>query len=1558
MNASSQQQQQQQQQQQVLADLQVDPAVYGRAVSAAEITYGVTLSTNPTVRQQAEAEIMQLRDQPFAARLGVALLRLNSNSTTHLQHLGLHLVEAVITRPNRAPYEAAATAKELQPILIAEIGRLLHGGGGDLSSRTSNAPVSRVVADKAARVIAQLAMRSWPDSWPEFDYSMQQLFIARDPAGQLMSLMVFRELASVFDDSCTDPIVLSKRQTLQTALTSVILSEQDLIREYPDQSSNLAPLDSDDLLDDIVSNSSSAKRGVIRGQPGNVGWLARWAYALREAYSAIITFHTNKQQQQQQHVSSTMFAQASDILRTGMEVVRSYMTWIPIRVATANDGLVSFLLAFLATTSNPSAAQSAGPIEDGEVPSIGVAEMASLECLLTLVSRSITNPDQVMKLIEVLVDYEMPMAVLTDSYNYHSQLAIAQDNQDGISHLSNFLSTQATTPNSNEYDGDDGDDEGDLNEHWMACRQIIDIITTLITNLICDASNIHILPKRFDILLGWLFERSRDNCDHHMSMAIANAWYSILSHKLVAKVGSTSQLWEQSDQVLAVVESYFALCTRAMLSIRSASSSSGLSIGTMSLKVQLSTIAQKIIVQVVKETEGREFVSRRALEWLAQTHMSALNHLASELNLFNSNNQQQQQQQQQSSVSGKLSANFSHTCVAEQIIYSIMASVATAYTSTNKSSHINTAGDNGDSVWANSLWEFVHSIVTAPDLPLMLPPTQKVTATLDQKTAWSSLVSTRLNTLAAVCPLITARQPPLLVSVLQRLLEMMGSLASHQLATTGGSSNGMGVDNVPHAIATALSSIATSTPQAASVLAADFGPLLNAVLPLIYTFDTQPGQSKSGLLPAGVSTSLLRFLVQIVTHGEVPNENIRMQMLVQLITPPLQVVASRLQMAGLITSLAPPPPSTVLQWVVQTVHGNEAKGQGPDNQFSAALGMLCTCLPHVERSYDLLATAATATTTATATSSTAAASTTDTSSAVHRLAGAWSSAIATAASTNDMTRPIHRLLPALLTVLDVCQALLTTTFTPLAGQQPVTSAVLSDFVVYTAWQSQVRFSFSGKSKSDSKNKLDKTQASNIGTNASSAASSASKEAVVVTLDTLSMSQNIYSALNQLRTFCHLLCRSVSCMLLVDTTSIHDTVSQSSLESILNGSSMTALSLGVFGSTLVTPNQHSSGTANTTTTTTERFGDVMREMFMPMCRMIVPSLAIAELNAHKQATATATATSGQSHIPSAAVPAGAFDKYVHRHIELLALSWIGASIPTSVFRTASTATASDKVDWQQAVRERIAQDMSNAWLDTMRTTLDNSDAYLAHLANQQNPTLLRLILSSLAIVIQGRDIKCSSGAAKLIPRTILRYIISHQPSHVQNVILAPLSIPSLAFIFPASGNNSVANVATLRYEEVPLMAVAARCYYDSFFNNAWTIYFQLMTSIMAVTLGAEITRQVSNGTFTRAVYPTFFAVLGKGTKTEESLHQMQYNLAQKVREQGKDILPKIATAAGKKASTTTGGGGGGGSEAAFGNVLMSLASGKYFKQIVTNQLLPGRTRQLNQLYTPGSIVIKL
>ncbi|RUP51650.1 hypothetical protein BC936DRAFT_146783 [Jimgerdemannia flammicorona] len=229
--------------------------VFNQIIDALRVIYDPFVSHE--TRRAAEKFCEDIKADRMSPLYGYKLAHKDSGYPGQVRHFGLGLIEeAVRFRWNDGTYGPPEREKIRNDII-------------DLVSKGINDGMveERYIKTKIAHIFVEVAKREWPGLWEDMDHLLQELY-ASGPTTQELVLIIHRVLTE--DIFIRDDVVAEQRKKdLQTAMICSVASARVLKEQYP------------------AGPKNEGYNGLllVRGDPENVGWLARWT-AAAEDYGA------------------------------------------------------------------------------------------------------------------------------------------------------------------------------------------------------------------------------------------------------------------------------------------------------------------------------------------------------------------------------------------------------------------------------------------------------------------------------------------------------------------------------------------------------------------------------------------------------------------------------------------------------------------------------------------------------------------------------------------------------------------------------------------------------------------------------------------------------------------------------------------------------------------------------------------------------------------------------------------------------------------------------------------------------------------------------------------------------------------------------------------------------------------------------------------------------------------------------------------------------------------------------------------------------------------------
>jgi len=222
-------------------------------------------STNEQ-RKEAEKFLQLIKDDPKSPVYGYYLALRNNNQNNEARHFGINMIiNAVSYKWNEKTY-TDNERNELRRMALD----LLKETGGILEE-------ANYIKEKIVILIVEIAKRSWPNEWTDFDAILRSLYI-KDRNTQQLVLLIYRNLAQevYLDEICSIP-ELRKKQIASgliavSSSAKVLLNRYDYFQQHPE---NVTP-------EQVAEMEMMVQ--MVRGDYTNEGWLIRWTNTL-ESYN-------------------------------------------------------------------------------------------------------------------------------------------------------------------------------------------------------------------------------------------------------------------------------------------------------------------------------------------------------------------------------------------------------------------------------------------------------------------------------------------------------------------------------------------------------------------------------------------------------------------------------------------------------------------------------------------------------------------------------------------------------------------------------------------------------------------------------------------------------------------------------------------------------------------------------------------------------------------------------------------------------------------------------------------------------------------------------------------------------------------------------------------------------------------------------------------------------------------------------------------------------------------------------------------------------------------------
>ncbi|OUM67127.1 hypothetical protein PIROE2DRAFT_5507 [Piromyces sp. E2] len=218
-------------------------------------------STNEQ-RKEAEKYLQLIKDDPKSPIYGYYLALRNNNQNNEARHFGINMIiNAVSYKWNEKTY-TDNERNELRRMALD----LLKETGGILEE-------ANYIKEKIVILIVEIAKRSWPNEWTDFDAMLRSLY-NKDRNTQQLVLLIYRNLAQevYLDEICSIP-ELRKKQIASgliavSSSAKVLLNRYDYFQQHPEN----------------VTKEQIAEMEImvqmVRGDYTNEGWLIRFVNTL------------------------------------------------------------------------------------------------------------------------------------------------------------------------------------------------------------------------------------------------------------------------------------------------------------------------------------------------------------------------------------------------------------------------------------------------------------------------------------------------------------------------------------------------------------------------------------------------------------------------------------------------------------------------------------------------------------------------------------------------------------------------------------------------------------------------------------------------------------------------------------------------------------------------------------------------------------------------------------------------------------------------------------------------------------------------------------------------------------------------------------------------------------------------------------------------------------------------------------------------------------------------------------------------------------------------------
>ncbi|ORX53378.1 hypothetical protein BCR36DRAFT_349251 [Piromyces finnis] len=221
-------------------------------------------STNEQ-RKEAEKYLQLIKDDPKSPVYGYYLALKNNNQNNEARHFGISMIiNAVTYKWNEKAY-TDNERNELRNMAL----NLLKETGGILEE-------ANYIKEKIVILIVEIAKRSWPNEWTDFDATLRSLY-NKDRNTQQLVLLIYRNLAQevYLDEICSIP-ELRKKQIASgliavSSSAKVLLNRYDYFQQHPEN-----------VTKEQVAEMEMMVQ-MVRGDFTNEGWLIRWVNTL-ESY--------------------------------------------------------------------------------------------------------------------------------------------------------------------------------------------------------------------------------------------------------------------------------------------------------------------------------------------------------------------------------------------------------------------------------------------------------------------------------------------------------------------------------------------------------------------------------------------------------------------------------------------------------------------------------------------------------------------------------------------------------------------------------------------------------------------------------------------------------------------------------------------------------------------------------------------------------------------------------------------------------------------------------------------------------------------------------------------------------------------------------------------------------------------------------------------------------------------------------------------------------------------------------------------------------------------------
>ncbi|ORX83318.1 ARM repeat-containing protein [Anaeromyces robustus] len=222
------------------------------------------LDFNSTNEQRKEAEkyLQEIKNDPKSPIYGYYLALKNNNQNNEARHFGINMIiDAVSYKWNEKTY-SDNERNELRQMALD----LLKETGGILEE-------ANYIKEKIVILIVEIAKRSWPNEWTNFDVILRTLY-EKDRNTQQLVLLIYRNLAQeVYLDEISSIPELRKKQIASgliavSSSAKVLLNRYDYFQSHPE---NVTP-------EQVAEMELMVQ--MVRGDYTNEGWLVRWTNTL------------------------------------------------------------------------------------------------------------------------------------------------------------------------------------------------------------------------------------------------------------------------------------------------------------------------------------------------------------------------------------------------------------------------------------------------------------------------------------------------------------------------------------------------------------------------------------------------------------------------------------------------------------------------------------------------------------------------------------------------------------------------------------------------------------------------------------------------------------------------------------------------------------------------------------------------------------------------------------------------------------------------------------------------------------------------------------------------------------------------------------------------------------------------------------------------------------------------------------------------------------------------------------------------------------------------------